>query len=401
MTGWVILVDQPRDLPNAETPHKVITTAEYLARPRLFEVGRPKLVKLLALLRLPVEGLLCLAARRGARSPRCADRRDHARAARAETLRARAAGPRGGAEPLRPARRRSAGGGIQAAGLFRLARDSRFEAFGRLLFEMFRCPALEVTVEPGNWLSIDRIRPRNITRLANGEAEFFRESLHNHTRREWRDPKVTLHRQVRSGDPLPSQREDRAVLPVFDPAFRPHRRQAFGRRRADHQASQLSELAEYRRPVHPRDHFDRQLHLPASPAAPGRKACRSSTSSSISTGPRCTNKVFLMERYAAESGADAADRDPRRGHRSRPKPIDELGLPLVVKIPDGSFSRGVHKIELPPSSQRVCERTVRGDRSRCWRRNFCRPSSIGGSACLPASRCSSARTAWRAAIGRW
>src|SRR5579885_2684695 len=46
MTGWVILVDQPRDLPNAETPHKVITTSEYLARPRLFETGRPKLVNL-------------------------------------------------------------------------------------------------------------------------------------------------------------------------------------------------------------------------------------------------------------------------------------------------------------------------------------------------------------------
>jgi len=46
MTGWVILVDQPKDLPNAETPHKVITTSEYLARPRLFDVGRPKLVNL-------------------------------------------------------------------------------------------------------------------------------------------------------------------------------------------------------------------------------------------------------------------------------------------------------------------------------------------------------------------
>ena len=44
MTGWVILVDQPKDLPNAETPHKVITTSEYLARPRLFDMGRPKLV---------------------------------------------------------------------------------------------------------------------------------------------------------------------------------------------------------------------------------------------------------------------------------------------------------------------------------------------------------------------
>ena len=43
MTGWVILVDQPKDLPNAETPHKVITTSEHLARPRLFDMGRPKL----------------------------------------------------------------------------------------------------------------------------------------------------------------------------------------------------------------------------------------------------------------------------------------------------------------------------------------------------------------------
>src|ERR1700733_15172004 len=35
-----------------------------------------------------------------------------------------------------------------------------------------------------------------------------------------------------------------------------------------------------------------------------------------------------------------------------------------------------------------------------WHRNSCRPISTGGSACWPASRCSSANTAWRAAIGR-
>src|SRR5260370_358314 len=46
MTGWVIVVDQPKDFPNADTPHKVITTSEYLARPRLFDGGRPKLINL-------------------------------------------------------------------------------------------------------------------------------------------------------------------------------------------------------------------------------------------------------------------------------------------------------------------------------------------------------------------
>ena len=36
MNGWVILVDHLRDFPNADTPHKVITTSDYLARPKLF-----------------------------------------------------------------------------------------------------------------------------------------------------------------------------------------------------------------------------------------------------------------------------------------------------------------------------------------------------------------------------
>ena len=47
MTGWVILVDTERDFPNADTPHKVITTSDYLARPKLFTgAARAKIVNL-------------------------------------------------------------------------------------------------------------------------------------------------------------------------------------------------------------------------------------------------------------------------------------------------------------------------------------------------------------------
>src|SRR3984885_269956 len=47
MNGWVILVDQARDFPNADTPHKVITTDDYLARPKLFAgLGRAKIINL-------------------------------------------------------------------------------------------------------------------------------------------------------------------------------------------------------------------------------------------------------------------------------------------------------------------------------------------------------------------
>src|SRR5262249_61215686 len=69
---------------------------------------------------------------------------------------------------------------------------------------------------------------------------------------------------------------------------------------------------------------------------------------------RCTNKVFLMELLGSnqvptpptvmlQEGGDLA------------KAIDELGLPLVVKIPDGSFSRGVHKVNTPEEFRRIAD----------------------------------------------
>ena len=159
---------------------------------------------------------------------------------------------------------------------FGIARDERFESFGRLLFDWFRCPALEVIVEPGDWLSIDRIRPRNITRLANGEGEFFRESLHQHTKREWRDPKARTRRQIRPRGALRSEREDGAVLAGVDQAFRAHRREACRSTSsrspsASSPSSPNSTACSSARP--PRS----TITPTASPAAPGRKACRSST----------------------------------------------------------------------------------------------------------------------------
>src|SRR6201987_5649914 len=36
-----------------------------------------------------------------------------------------------------------------------------------------------------------------------------------------------------------------------------------------------------------------------------------------------------------------------------PKAMDELGLPLVVKIPDGSFSRGIHMVNSAEEFKRI------------------------------------------------
>ena len=61
---------------------------------------------------------------------------------------------------------------------------------------------------------------------------------------------------------------------------------------------------------------------------------------------RCTNKVYLARLFATHGVPTPKTLILNDSHRVNPgKVIDELGLPLVVKIPDGSFSRGIYKVE--------------------------------------------------------
>src|SRR5579864_1496274 len=334
MTGWVILVDQGRDLPNAETPHKVISTAEYLARPRLFDMWRPKIVNLARSYAYQSKGYYAslLAEARGHRvvptvetmlELRESKLYDHALPELEDELNrcARKADFQTEAE-------------FRLLVCFGLARDARFEAFGRLLFDWFRCPAVEVTIEPGSWFGIDRIRPRAVTRLANGEAAFFREALRQHTRREWRDPKA---RTVAKYD-LAVLHDPNEKLPPSSLASIKH----FARIAEKHSVDvepvtrrQLAELAEYdglfiRETTSIENHtyrFARRAWQEGMPVIDDPMSMI-----------RCTNKVFLMELLGSNQVPM-----PRTmmlvENGSLSQAIDELGLPLVVKIPDGSFSR--------------------------------------------------------------
>ena len=351
MTGWVILVDQPKDFPNADTPHKVITTSEYLARPRLFDMARPKLINLSRSYAYQSNGYYAslLAEARGHRvvptvetmlELREAKLYEHALPELEDALN-------------RCARRTD----FQPEGEFKLlvcfgiARDARFEPFGRLLFDWFRCPALEIQVDTNSeWFSIDRIRPRNLTRLANGEAAFFREALHQHTKREWRDPKA---RSV--------SKYDLAVL--FDPNEKmaptsPASIKYFARIAEKMSVDiepitkrQLAELAEYDGLfIRETTSIDNHTYRFARRAWQEGMPVIDDPISMI----RCTNKVFLME-LLGQNQVPTPATVMLADETDLPKAMDELGLPLVVKIPDGSFSRGVHKVSTSEEFKRVAD----------------------------------------------
>jgi glutathione synthase/RimK-type ligase-like ATP-grasp enzyme len=233
---------------------------------------------------------------------------------------------------------------------FGISHDPRFDSFGRLLFDWFRCPALEVTLEPGRWLTIDRIRPRNVTRLANGEASFFRECLHQHTKREWRDPKA---RSVAKYD-LAVLYDPNEKVPPSSVASLKHFARIADRYSVDVEPitrRQLDELAEYDGLfIREMTSIDNHTYRFARRAWQEGMPVIDDPMSMI----RCTNKVFLMELLGSNQvpmpptvmlieGADLT------------KAMDELGLPLVVKIPDGSFSRGVHKVNTPEEFKRIAD----------------------------------------------
>src|SRR5580658_5929695 len=351
MTGWVILVDQPRDLPNAETPHKVITTSEYLARPRLFEIGRPKLVNLARSYAYQSKGYYAslLAEARGHRVVPTVETMLELREQKLYEY----ALPDLEEELNRRARRAD----FQSEGEFKLlvcfgiARDNRFEPFGRLLFDTFRCPALEVIIDTGGaWLSIDRIRPRAITRLANGEATFFRDGLHNHTKREWRDPKA---RSVAKYDLAVLYDPNEKTAPSSPDSIK-HFRRIAEKNSVDVELitkRQLAELAEYDGLfIRETTSIDNHTYRFARRAWQEGMPVIDDPISMI----RCTNKVFLME-LLQQNQVPTPPTVILAEDTDLTKVIDELGLPLVVKIPDGSFSRGVHKIESPAALKRICE----------------------------------------------
>jgi glutathione synthase/RimK-type ligase-like ATP-grasp enzyme len=71
---------------------------------------------------------------------------------------------------------------------------------------------------------------------------------------------------------------------------------------------------------------------------------------------RCTNKVYLMEKLGGHDVAMPPTLLLSGEDGELEQAVDELGLPLVVKIPDGSFSRGVVKVSTPEELKRAVEK---------------------------------------------
>ena len=342
--SWLILVDQERDFSNADTPHKVMSTRDYLSRPQLFRETKPKIINLARSYAYQGTGYYCalLAEARGHRMMPTVENvtelsrktlYEHALPELEASLKRCVDKANGAAKP----------GEMKLVICFGQVEGHAFSPFARLLFDWFRVPILRVIATCGERCEIERITPAAINTLEPEERAFFAHALAEHTRGAWKRPKAR--------DVL---KYSLAVL--IDPTEKdsPSDQQSL-----KHFARLAEKVSIDVEPIHKND-LDRlaeydALWIRATTSIDNftyRFARRAQQESMpVIDDPqsmiRCTNKVYLAERLGA-AGVPTPRTLIVQSERQAGEIVKAMGLPVVLKVPDGSFSRGVFKADSEP-----------------------------------------------------
>lgn len=220
--------------------------------------------------------------------------------------------------------------------------DPRFPAFARRVFDRLRVPLLELRIRHGEWRTIVGIKAVGIDSLDGDRRAVAAQALAMFTRRRLRPPKATV-----------PARWTLAVLTNPKEALPPSSARAI--RRMTRVAAEMGVAVE---PIEKKDllrlaEYDGLFirETTAIDTHTFRFARRAEQEGMpVIDDPtsilRCTNKVYLTELMAAHGVPTPATEIVDRV-KGIERLGDRLGWPVVLKIPDGSFSRGVVKAANP------------------------------------------------------
>lgn len=338
MSDWVILATALTGFDHAATQHKVMPTRDYLARPELFRGARPNIINLSRSYSYQSRGYYAslLAAARGQRVIPSVETiidlsarklYENAIPELEDALnKCMREGPAGDA-PLR------------LRVFFGVGADDRFDRFCRLLFDWFRAPVLEVNIKSGEWLSIPRIALLPFNRLDEAERGTFYRAMANYASRQWKEARTRAPARysfatlVDPAEVLPpstiaSLKHWSRIAARMGVAVEPIGRKDLPRL-ANFDALFIRETTSISNHTY---RFARRAQQEGMPVIDDPVSMI-----------RCTNKVYLDELMAAN-----AIPVPRTvmliGPEDFSRAADELGFPMVLKVPDSSFSRGVAKV---------------------------------------------------------
>ncbi|MGV8840460.1 MAG: RimK family protein [Bauldia sp.] len=343
MSSWLILVDSLRDFDNAATPHKLITTRDYLARPQLFQGSRPQIINLARSFAYQSRGYYCSL---------LAEARGHRIIPSVETmvdLGSRALYAQAVPE-LEDALAKCVAAGAAMTGermlvMFGSAPDRKFDRFAKLLFDWFRSPVLEVLFEKGDRPGrpeIKKLSALPVIKLEEPELKIFYEALNQHTKRQWKSNRArstarysfaTLHDPAEKMPPssLKTLKHWAKIAEKLAVEVEPITKRDLGRL-AEFDALWIRETTS----------IDNHTYRFARRAMQEGMPVIDDPISMI----RCTNKIYLHELMSA-NGIAVPPTVTVGGAGDLARAGDELGFPMVLKVPDSSFSRGVKKVDSP------------------------------------------------------
>ena len=217
--------------------------------------------------------------------------------------------------------------------------NAALRELARALFEAFPAPLLRVEfVKQERW-RIASVKPLQLARLDERQRDAFAAALEGHLRRR---PRATRGR--------PGKRYDLAILHDPDERLAPSSPRALRHFVEAAKGAGIEAELITRKELHRLAEFD-ALFIRTTTSIDhytyraAKKARREGMV--VIDDPdsilKCTNKVFLAEllrgaRVPTPKTVVASRRTLGDAER-------EIGFPMVLKIPDGSFSRGVHKAE--------------------------------------------------------
>ncbi len=216
-------------------------------------------------------------------------------------------------------------------------------ALARELFERFPCPILRIRFRrEGQW-RLAELTPMAPTELDDDRQTLFAEELERFSHKVWRRPRKRRR-----------YRYDIAILVDPDEALPPSNAGALRRFVRAGRDLRLDVDLIRRRDFNRLEEYD-GLFIRATTAVNGytyRFARRAEAAGmAVIDDPRsilrCTNKVYLADALQRRRVPTPEIRLLTRGspeEELRARSAD-LGLPLVLKIPDGSFSRGVVRVD--------------------------------------------------------
>lgn len=242
--------------------------------------------------------------------------------------------------------------GISVSIFFGKTEKEQLQEVARQIFDLFPAPLLQVDFEWHQKWEIESIRTGSLNTLSSTDEDKFAQALDEYSAKIWRKPKAKkkfrydlaiLHNPL---DPLPPS--DKKALANFIRAGKDNDVLVELVEKKDY-----SRIAEYDALfIRETTSLNHHTYRFAKKAESEGLVVIDDPMSIL----RCTNKIY-MHNLLQSNHINA----PKTCVISRDNPdqlklvVNEIGLPMIIKIPDGSFSKGVYKVQTMEDLTKVTE----------------------------------------------